>query len=65
VLFADVCKEGQNPLSSHMVILMNRGRLGNHSIKARCMAASRTYNPLGNTLTFLNLNDVVQGVNDL
>ncbi|CUE89681.1 pyrimidine-binding dehydrogenase, putative, partial [Bodo saltans] len=65
VLFADVCKEGQNPLSSHMVILMNRGKLGNGSIKSRCIAAPRTYNPLGNTLTFLNLHDIVRGVHEL
>jgi 2-oxoisovalerate dehydrogenase E1 component len=65
VLFADVCKEGQNPLSSHMAILMNRGRLGNAAVRARCTAAPRTYNPLGNTLTFLNIHDVVQGVNGL
>lgn len=65
VLFADVCKEGQNPLSSHMAILMNRGRVGTALVKARCVAAPRTYNPLGNTLTFLNTRDIVDGVNRL
>jgi hypothetical protein len=47
-----------------MAILMNRNAL-KHTKAMRCIAAPRTYNPLGNTLTFLNLHDIVQGVSDI
>lgn len=73
VLFADVCKEGQNPLASHMVAVMNAQQDENVAAPAKkrkattmkCIAAQRTYNPLGTVLSFLNRNDMEAGIRSL
>ena len=57
VLFADVCKDGPGaPLLSHACTLHNEGRL---PAAWGTVAAPRAYNPLGSTITFLNVEDVV------
>lgn len=58
VLFADICKEGQQPLASHVTTLLNEGLLSSPQ-QVRCIAAVRTYNPLGTILTFLSKEDIV------
>ncbi len=55
VLFADPCKEGQHPLAGHITKLQKEGLLPS---SWRSVAAQFTYNPLGNTTTFLSANDV-------
>jgi len=62
VVFADICKEGQNPLSGHVALLQQERLLPQ---QWRCVAAPRTYNPLGSVITFLNVPDVVGAVNSL
>jgi 2-oxoisovalerate dehydrogenase E1 component len=57
VLFADICKEGQHPLASHMAHLMNADLLD--GVRVRCATAQRTYNPLGTVLTFLSKEDII------
>jgi hypothetical protein len=64
ILFADICKEGpgSSVLSSTMSSLWSEGLLkGDWEM----VAAPRTYNPLGNTTTFLNADDVVLGCQKL
>ncbi|KAL3765956.1 hypothetical protein ACHAW5_011353 [Stephanodiscus triporus] len=58
VLFCDVCKEGpgSNVLSSTIMALKKQGIL---PAKWDFVAAPRTYNPLGNTVTFLNEEDII------
>ena len=58
VLFCDVCKEGpgSNVLSSTVMALKKQGIL---PAKWDFVAAPRTYNPLGNTITFLNEEDII------
>jgi 2-oxoisovalerate dehydrogenase E1 component len=56
VVFADVCKAGQHPFGNFVCDLQDRGYLPS---KWLCVAAQPTYNPLGNTLTFLSRKDVV------
>jgi hypothetical protein len=58
VLFCDICKEGpgSNVLSS-MVMGLNKSRL--LPKKWSFVGAPRTYNPLGNTVTFLNEDDIL------
>lgn len=58
VLFCDICKEGpgSNVLSS-MVMGLNQEKLLPE--KWAFVGAPRTYNPLGNTVTFLNEEDIV------
>lgn len=56
VLFADPCKEGQNPLAGHIARLQLEGRL---PAQWQSVAAQATYNPLGSTLTFLSPEDIV------
>jgi hypothetical protein len=60
ILFADICKQGPatNALSSHIMELQ----------QARLLppiwdfiGAPRTYNPLGRTVTFLNVDDIFEG----
>jgi 2-oxoisovalerate dehydrogenase E1 component len=60
ILFADICKQGPatNALSSHIMELQ----------QARLLppiwdfiGAPRTYNPLGSTVTFLNVDDIFEG----
>ncbi|KAL7535778.1 hypothetical protein ACHAXR_008436 [Thalassiosira sp. AJA248-18] len=58
VLFADICKEGpgSNILSSTVMGLKKDGIL---PAKWDFVAAPRTYNPLGNVVTFLNEEDII------
>ena len=57
VIFADVCKAGsQFPLAGMAADLQSTGHLpGRHW---RAVGATNTYNPLGNTSTFLNEDDL-------
>eukprot|EP00744_Colponema_vietnamica_P022097 GILI01031693.1.p1 GENE.GILI01031693.1~~GILI01031693.1.p1 ORF type:complete len:477 (+),score=40.16 GILI01031693.1:157-1431(+) len=64
VLFADVCKEGAAPLSSHLAALLNEGAFLD-ARNVRFIAAPRTYNPLGNILTFLNKEDIQQKAEEM
>ena len=59
ILFCDVCKEGpgSNVLSSMVMGLRKENLLPS---KWGFVAAPRTYNPLGNTVTFLNEDDIIQ-----
>jgi len=57
LVFADVCKQGQQPFAGVILELQSRGILQNHEWSS--IAASPTYNPLGSTLTFLNESDVL------
>jgi len=56
VVFADVCKQGQNPFSGTITALQSLGDLQKRSWQ--CAASPPTYNPLGITVTFLNENDI-------
>ena len=58
VLFCDICKEGpgSNTLSSTIMGLKKDGIL---PAKWDFVAAPRTYNPLGNMVTFLNEEDII------
>jgi len=58
VVFADVCKQGQGPLASHATHLHSEGALKAWNL----VAAQRTYNPLGSTLTFLSEDDIREAV---
>lgn len=64
VLFADICKEGpgSNILSSTIMGLKRNGTLPN---KWDFVAAPRTYNPLGNVITFLNEEDIMEAYKKL
>ncbi len=61
VLFADICKEGpgSNALSPMIPQLKKDDLLPRNW---DFVAAPRTYNPLGNMITFLNQEDVVEGL---
>ena len=58
VLFADICKEGpgSNILSSMITSLQREDSLPSNW---EFIAAPRTYNPLGNTITFLSQEDII------
>lgn len=58
VLFADICKEGpgSNVLSPMISQLKRDNILPNNW---EFVAAPRTYNPLGNTITFLSREDII------
>jgi len=56
VLFADICKQGQNPYSGMIIELQSSGNL---PPSWDCIAAPRTYNPLGSMVTFLSVDDIV------
>mmetsp|Transcript_4897 Transcript_4897/g.10780 ORF Transcript_4897/g.10780 Transcript_4897/m.10780 type:complete len:733 (+) Transcript_4897:19-2217(+) len=56
VVFADICKEFQAPLSGHAIAMQNAGKLAKGW---KLVAASRTYNPLGSLVTFLNEDDIL------
>jgi len=58
VLFADICKEGpgSNVLSPMISQLKAENSLPNNW---EFVAAPRTYNPLGNTITFLSQEDII------
>ena len=62
IVFADVCKEGPNPLSYLVVLLKNAGLLER---RWKHIAASPTYNPLGSLCTFLSLSDITTAVTQL
>lgn len=57
VLFADVCKAGQHPFGNFICDLQDLDALPKNWL---CVTAQPTYNPLGNTLTFLNKEDIVE-----
>jgi deoxyxylulose-5-phosphate synthase len=58
VVFADVCKVGTGmPLAPLATVLQNEGLL---DTKWRVIGASNTYNPLGNTITFLSTEDIIK-----
>jgi hypothetical protein len=62
VLFADVCKQGQNPHSAMVTSLQASGHLpGNWYAVAACP----TYNPLAQLTTFLSEEDIVGGCKKL
>lgn len=63
ILFAEVCKEGVNPLSGRAVQLKNEKLLKGKEWAVA--AASPTYNPLGSIITFLNENQIVAAVQEL
>ena len=56
VVFFDPCKEGQNPLAGHVAALKNKGGLPD---KWSMIAAPKTYNPLGQLLTFITAEQLV------
>ncbi len=62
VVFADICKEGANPLSGMMQELKSEGLLEN---KWAFTSSQKTYNPLGNLLTFMNEDDIVKAVDSV
>ena len=57
VVFADVCKQGGNPLSSFVTQLHSEGYLPK---RWQVVSAMDCYNPLACTLTFLSENDIVE-----
>ena len=63
ILFADMCKEGQNPLNGIIIKLQQENILKNY-LWLSC-AAQFTYNPLGKDLTFLSKNDIIHAVKRL
>lgn len=60
VVFADVCKSHGMPFASFVAQLQNERLLPS---KWRCVGASNTYNPLGSTITFTSVEDVINAVN--
>lgn len=63
VLFADICKEGPGmPFGGISASLQNEGLL---TVPFRAIGAEATYNPLGNTLTFLSVADIRSAINKL
>jgi TPP-dependent pyruvate/acetoin dehydrogenase alpha subunit/pyruvate/2-oxoglutarate/acetoin dehydrogenase E1 component len=68
ILFADICKEGANPLSGMLSTLNKKVENGGVNLRAKrwnFVAAAKTYNPLGSLCTFLNEEDIVKGVQEL
>jgi hypothetical protein len=59
VVFADPCKEGQNPLAGFISQLKQQGRL---PAQWTAVAAANAYNPLGSYITFLSASDIEQAV---
>eukprot|EP00040_Diaphanoeca_grandis_P034178 m.210690 g.210690 ORF g.210690 m.210690 type:complete len:804 (-) comp33088_c0_seq1:655-3066(-) len=62
VVFADVCKQGQNPLAGIIAELKSEDAL---PAKWNSVAALPTYNPLGSTITFTNKDSIVEACNSL
>ena len=62
VLFADVCKQGQNPFGNFVTTLRAENALPPNWLS---VAATPTYNPLGSTITFLNSDDIIGGLQKL
>jgi hypothetical protein len=70
VVFADVCKLHTAPLSTYAVQLQNKGTFSKSSLRSKniqwtVIGASDTYNPLGNTITFLSEADINAAVTTL
>jgi len=68
VVFADICKEGMNPLSGMLGELqrpIERGGAGLAGKRWCAKAAARGYNPLGSLVTFLNVDDVLEGIDEV
>jgi hypothetical protein len=61
VLFADICKQGpgSSVLSNTAIALHRDGLLPSRSSDWAVVNAPRCYNPLGSTVTFLNVDDIV------
>ncbi len=57
VVFFDPCKEGQNPLACHIMKLQKKNQL---PAKWGMIAAPKTYNPLGQLITFISAEDLVK-----
>ena len=65
VLFAEICKDGPGaPLLSHACALHNEGVLPKGG-RWGTVAAARAYNPLGNTITFLGEEVILDGLQKL
>jgi len=62
VVFADVCKFGQHPHAGWIAKLQADGILPQ---KWRSVAAAPTYNPLGRTVTFLEVGDIVRAATEM
>ena len=60
VVFADICKQGQNPLNNIALQLRASGALSTE--RWDVVTACPTYNPLGSTVTFLNTDDVIEAI---
>lgn len=60
IVFADMCKEGQNPLNGMTSKLQRQCIL--QSFEWMSCAALNTYNPLGKDLTFLSKQDIIEAV---
>ncbi|GMH98602.1 hypothetical protein TrVE_jg11933 [Triparma verrucosa] len=68
VVFADICKEGQNPFSGMLPTLNRTVDKGGAELSKKqwsLIAACKTYNPLGNLVTFLNVEDVKAAINEI
>jgi|EP00945_MAST-04E_sp_MAST-4E-sp1_P002826 2-oxoisovalerate dehydrogenase E1 component len=63
VVFADVCKLGQHPHAGMITSLQQDGLLPGANWQS--VAASPTYNPLGNLVTFLSVDDIVEAAEKL
>lgn len=65
VIFADVCKLNAGmPLSMFAIKLQNEGMFfPKKNVTWIAVGGADTYNPLGNTVTFLNSDDVIEGIN--
>lgn len=62
VLFADICKQGNAPLGSMASVMHSEKQLpGSWGV----VAAPAAYNPLGNLVNFLSVDDIVEGANKL
>jgi hypothetical protein len=63
VIFADICKQGPGmPFGGISAALQNEGLL---KVPFRAIGAEATYNPLGNTLTFLSVADIRSAIDKL
>jgi hypothetical protein len=60
VLFADICKEGSGSSVLSNTALHRDGLLPARSSDWAVVSAPRCYNPLGSTVTFLNVDDIVE-----
>ena len=65
IIFADVCKFNSGmPLGMFAMKLQNQGMFfPMRNVHWIAIGGTNTYNPLGNTLTFLNSNDVIEAIN--